>query len=119
MEMENELFVLNLKDPKLTGLVSGNGGTADGPSSQFSGALKLGLKQAVKIKRRSKGVLLQCPRGQSTRHTNPVSHSFVGSNLVCPNCSDFRANYYMQCSGCRYARMGTYESCKNCGRRFI
>lgn len=121
MDMESELFIPNLKNPKLIDLVRKNiGRISSGSSSHCAGALTLGLKKAVEFKKQNKGVLLRCPRGGCARHTNPVFYSSVGSNVFCTNCSGTYANYYMQCTGCGYQRTnGSFTSCQSCRKRFV
>ena len=119
-EKESETFIPNLEDPKLIGFVSENmGRIADGSSSKLAGAMKLGLKKAVEFKRRRNGVSLRCPRNGCARNIIPVSRSSVGSNRICPNCSNSSANYYMQCTGCGYRRTSNYDSCLGCKKRFV
>ena len=120
MEMESELLIPNLKDPRLVSLVSENiGRIADGSSSHCAGALKLGLKKGVEFKRQNKGVKLRCPRTSCPRYTNPVPYSSLGSNVFCLSCVNAYGNYYMQCVGCGYQRTSTYTSCQSCRKRFV
>ena len=119
MEMESELLIPNLKDPRLVSLVSENiGRIADGSSSHCAGALKLGLKKGVEFKRQGKGMKLRCPRGGCARQINPVPYSSVGSTIYCLNCVNVYGNYYMQCVGCGYQRVGAYTSCQSCRKKF-
>ena len=115
MGMEKDLFVLNIKAPELIGLVNGNiGRSADGSSSHFASALKFGLKRAVDLKRRSKGVRLQCT---SFRCINPVEYSYVGSSVFCSDCSDSREIRYTYCAGCITLRGCDSVFCEDCGDR--
>ena len=119
MGIESELFIPNLKDPKLIDLVSENiGRIADGSSSHCGGALKLGLKKAVEFKKLNKGVQLRCPRGGCPWYTTPTSYSNVGGNVYCPSCVGVRGSYYLQCVGCGCQRTSAYTSCQNCKKRF-
>ena len=111
--MEGELLNLNLKDPKLIAVVSGNIGQAvSGSSSHLADALKFGLEKGIEFQRRRRGALLQCPDCGYTRHTNPVSPSFVGPNVLCPDCLE-----YMQFASCGHQRTGDYTSCQSCRSR--
>ena len=121
-KMESELFILNLKDPKLIAIVSGNIKQAvSGSSSHLAAALKLGLEMGVASKRRRRSALLQCPRCGCTWDTDPASPSFVGSKVFCLNCRDTWGGYntFMQCASCEHQRTGGYTSCQSCGRRFL
>ena len=58
MEMECELFIPNLKNPQLVTLVTENiGRISNGSSPHCAGALKLGLRKAIELKKQGKGVL--------------------------------------------------------------
>ena len=117
--MESKLFILNLKDPKLIGMMSGDiERVANGTPSHFAGALKLGLKKAVELKRRSKGVLLQCLQcGGKLYFNSDWRGSNNGSGPLCPNCSGSWNKIYMQCGFCGNSGMvGDYTSCQNCKR---
>ena len=121
--MESELFILNLKDPKLVAIVSGNieQPAVSGSSSHLASALNLGLEKGVESQRRRRGALLQCTRSGCMRNTHPVAYSLVGSNIFCSTCTDSWGSYsvYMQCASCRYQRAGNYQSCQSCRRRFV
>lgn len=119
-EMECELLVSTLKDPKTITLVQENiRHSSDGSSSHRSGALKLGLRKALELKKQKKqqppGVLLRCGNYGCGWYHNPVPYSSIGSNIYCQNCG----GYYMQCVECGYDRNGDYTSCQNCGRSFV
>jgi len=117
MEMECELLISNFKDPKTIALVKENiGRISDGSSPHCGGALKLGLKKAVELKR---GALLRCTRNGCARNTTPASYSSVGSTTYCQDCRYNYGNYYMQCTGCSNARTSTYASCQSCGKKFM
>lgn len=117
MEMECQLLISNFKDPKTIGLVKARiRNISDGSSSHCAGVLKLGLKKASELKKQNRGMLLRCPRSGCARNTTPVSLSANGSNIYCPNCG--YGNYYMQCTGCSYARTSNYTSCQSCRKRF-
>ena len=121
MEMESEIFIPNLKDPKLIGLVGENiGRIADGSSSHSAGALKLGLKKAVESKKQGKVVLLRCPRSGCVWFNTPPAYPSVGrGNIYCPNCYGVYGGYYLQCVGCGYQRTAGYPSCQSCRKNFI
>ncbi|KAF9785437.1 hypothetical protein BJ322DRAFT_830823 [Thelephora terrestris] len=120
MEMESEIFIPNLKDPKLIGLVSDNiGRIADGSSPHGAGALKLGLKKAVESKKQSRGVLLRCPRNGCLWFNTPAAYASVGANIYCPYCYGVYGGYYLQCVGCSYQRTSSYASCQSCQKKFI
>ena len=119
-EMECELLVSNFKDPKTITLVKESiRHSSDGSSSHRAGALKLGLRKALELKkqaRRPPGVLLRCSNSYCGWYSNPVPYSSVGSNTYCPNC---RNGYYMRCVECGYDRTSDYPSCRNCGKSFV
>ena len=112
--MESEIFILNLKDPRLIGLVRGDiGQTADESSSHFAGALKLGLKKAVGLKRQSMGVQLRCRRCGYRLNT----HTSRYYSALCPNCPSTDWNeYYLECAACLDRGAGYDPQCKNCKR---
>ena len=118
--MECELLVSSFKDPKTIMLVKENiRDSSDGSSSHRAGALKLGLRKTLELKKQKKqppGVLLRCPNHHCGWHDNPVPYSSVGSEIYCPNCGD---GYYMQCVECGYERDSDYTSCQDCGKSFI
>jgi len=117
-EMECELLISNIRDPKTVARVKENiERSSDGSSSHRAGALKLGLRKAFELKKQKKqplGVLLQCGSSRCALYDNPVPRSSVGSNSICPTCSI----YYMVCVGCRHTRTGDYASCQGCGKNF-
>ena len=114
-KMESELFILNLRDPKLAGMMKGdNGRVADGSPSHFAGALKLGLKKAIELKRRSKGVLLQCPGCGGKAYFNSNWYTPDESGPFCTNCPSSWNRTRMECGFCRNSGMvGDYASCQN------
>lgn len=117
MEMECEIFISNLKNPELVSLVDKNiRRISDGTSPHCAGALKLGLKKAVELKKQSMGVLLRCKGASCGWNKNPVSYSAVGSSFKCQKCRRFD----MMCAGC--GEQGTNSSptsCVRCGKKFI
>lgn len=118
MEMECELFVSNLKDPELVSLVDENTRrVSDGSSPHCAGALKLGLRKAVELKKQNRGVLLRCSNLRCELHKNPASHSVVGSSIRCPRCRDYLS--HMVCVGCGWVRADNSTSCQSCRKRFI
>ena len=114
MTMESDLFILSLKDPGLIGPVSGSiGRIADESPSHFAGALKLGLKKAVELKRQRMGVQLRCPRCGYKVNT----HTSWYQPLPCLNCPNDRwNNYYMKCAACLDRGVQHDPQCKNCKR---
>jgi len=124
MEMQCELLTSKHNDPGTIALVKENiGHISDGSSSHCAGALKLGFKKAIELKKQKRqppGVLLRCPRYGCARNTTPVPYSTVGGNVYCTNCQYNYGNYYMQCVGCSYNRTsGSYLSCQSCGKKFL
>ena len=120
MEIESELFIPNLKNPKLIALVSEKiGRISNGSSSHCAGALTLGLEKAVLLKKQRKGVLLRCPRNGCARNKDPVSFSSVGPGLYCLSCVNVYGSYYMLCAGCGNARTANYSACQRCGKKFV
>ena len=119
MEMECDLLISKFKDPKTIGLVKEKiGHMSDGSSSHCAGVLKLGLKKAFELKKQKNCVLLRCSRNGCAKYTTPISYSANGSNIYCPDCRRY-GNYYMQCTGCSYARTSNYTSCQSCGKKFL
>jgi len=119
--MECELLVSSFKDPKTITLVKENiRNSSDGSSSHRAGALKLGLRKALELKKKKKqktkppGVMLRCSYCHCGRYNNPVSYSSMGSITYCPDCSS-----YMQCVECGYNWTSNYTSCQSCGKSFI
>ena len=134
MEMECDLLISDLKNPKTIGqMKEGIEHVSDGSSTYCGGVLKLGFKKAFELKKRERGVLLRCFNSNCGRHNNPFQYSTVGSNIYCPHCIqnngygyDSYGNYvsrstryYFQCVGCGYQRTGGYASCQSCGKRFL
>ena len=120
MEMESVLFIQNLKSPELITLVSQNiGRVSDGSSSHCAGALKLGLKKGIELKKQNKGVMLRCNLSICRWHNTNLPYSAVGSAVFCPTCVNVRGNYYMRCTGCERTRGGSYSSCQYCAKRFV
>jgi hypothetical protein len=120
MEMESELFIPNLQNPKIISLVSENiGRISNGSSSHCAGALKLGLKKAVELKKQNKGVQLRCPRAGCLWDT-PSPYASVGGNVYCSYCSGgYNYYYYLSCVGCGTQRTSTYTSCQGCHKTFL
>lgn len=120
MEMECDLLISDLKDPKTIGLVKDTiERISDGSSSHCAGALKLGFKKAFELKKQQMGVLLRCTRNGCAKRTNPVRYSSVGSHTYCQDCEYNYGGYYMQCVGCSKNRTGNYTSCQCCGKKFM
>ena len=119
--MQCDILISNLKDPKTIALMKENiGNMSDGSSPHCAGALKLGFKKAFKLKKRERGVKLQCTNLNCGWNSTPTSYSSVGSNVFCSNCSHpLRARHYLKCAGCEFVRTSSYESCQNCESRFI
>ena len=114
--MESELFILNLKDPRLIGLVRGDiGWIADESSSHFAGALKLGLKKVVGLKRQSMGVQVRCRRCGYRLNTH-TSRYYPAPCPICPRSDWNDSEYYMECAACLDRRTGYNPQCKNCKR---
>ena len=123
MEMECELLVSNLKDPKIIALMKENiRCISDGSSTHCAGALKLVLKKAFELKKQQlqpPGVLLRCTYTSCAWYSNHVSYSSVRPNNYCQNCLNYRYGCrYLQCAGCGYARTINCVSCQGCGKRF-
>lgn len=119
--IESEVFIPNLKDPKLIGFMSGNiERIADGSFPHLASVLELGLNKAAELRRRRKGVLLWCSQCGCPGSMSPVPYSSVGSNLFCTTClNSSNGSRYMHCAGCFSQRTEIYESCKNCWERFV
>ena len=121
--MECELLVSNFKDPKTITLVKENiRDSSDGSSSHRAGALKLGMRKVLELKKQNRqppGVLLRCGNGNCEWHDNPVPYSSIGSNNYCPNCNYNYGDYYMECGECGYTRYDNYTSCQSCGKSFV
>ena len=119
-EMECELLVSTFKGPETVTLVKENiRHSSDGTFSHRAGALKLGLRKALELKKQKRkppGVLLRCSNSYCGWYNNPVPYSSIGSNTDCPNCGD---GYYMRCVECGYDRTSNYTSCQNCGKSFV
>ena len=116
MELECDLLTTKFRDPKTVVLVREKiGGIFDGSLSHRAGTLKLGLEKAFEVKKQKVYSQLQCPNHSCARHGNPVSYSSIGSSTRCPNCRQF----HMRCTACGHDRLGTYMSCKKCGKKFI
>ena len=121
-EMQCELLISSFQDPKtIAGVKESIGRSSDGSSSHRAGALKLGLRKAIELKKQKRqppaplGVLLRCGWYHCGWHDNPVPYSSVESETYCPNCR----NEYMLCADCGYERTSSYTSCGGCGRDFI
>ena len=124
MDMQCDILISNLKNPKTIALMKENiENMSDGSSPHCASALKLGFKKAFELKKRKISVQLRCSNDDCEWHDSPVSHSSIGSNTYCPNCNrnprNRRGRYYRQCTGCESPRSGSYESCQSCGKRFI
>jgi len=121
MEMECDLLVSTFRDPITIALVKENiERISDGSSPHRTGALKLGLKKAFELKKRQRGVLLQCTRNGCANNTTPASFSSIGSDTYCPGCRyQGYGSQYMQCTGCSNRRTGSYMSCQSCGKKFM
>ena len=122
--MECDLLISNFKDPKTIGLVRENiGYISDGSLPHCANPLKLGLKKAFDLKKQKRqppGVKLRCYHSSCTWYSNHPSYSSIGSTTYCQVCIiSHRGNWYFQCTGCLYDRVGTYASCQRCGKRFI
>ena len=121
-EMECELLVSNIRDPRTVALVKENiGRSSDGSSSHRAGALKLGLRKAFELKKQKKqppGVSLRCANPNCIRPHDPVSYSSIGSDIYCSNCCG-GDGYYFLCVGCGRAGTSGYTSCQSCGKNFI
>jgi len=117
--MECELLVSNFGDPKTIALVKEDiGRSSDGSSSHRAGAMKLGLRKAVELKKRKKqppGAPLRCGNHQCAL---PTPYSSIGSALWCSNSGNCCA-YYFQCGDCGYERTSDYTSCQSCGKNFV
>ena len=113
-------MILNLKDPQLIGMMSGDiGRVADGTPSHFASALKLGLKKAIELKRRSKGILLHCSEcGSQLYFKSDWYRTNYESGPPCPSCLGSWSEAYnvMECDFCRQGVIGGYISCQNCKR---
>jgi len=126
MEMQCELLISNISDPKtITRVKEIIGHISDGSSSYSAGALKLGLKKAFELKKQKRqplGVLLQCGYGSCSWYNTPVPYSSAGSHIygycqACINCG--YGGRYLLCVGCGCTRTGAYTSCTGCGRKFV
>jgi len=121
-EMECELLVSNFRDPKTVALVKENiGRSSDGSSSHRAGALKLGLRKAIELKKQKKqppGASLRCGNHQCARHNNPAPCSSTGSALWCLYSSSC-CSYYFLCGDCGHQRTSYYTSCQSCGKNFV
>ena len=115
MEMQCDLLISNFRNPATITLMQENiGRISDGSSSHHASPLKLGFKKALEFKKRRGGPLLRCSNSSCEWHSNPVSYSFVGSNIYCIWCSS-----YMHCTGCGNQRTNNYTSCWGCGKEFM
>ena len=126
MEMQCELLISNISDPKtIKRMKEIIGYISDGSSSHSAGALKLGLKKAFELKKRKRqppGVLLQCNSGYCSWYNNPVPYSSAGPHPYgyCQACLDCGlCARYLLCAGCGHARTGVFTSCQGCGQKFI
>jgi len=134
MEMQCDLLISNLKNPKVITLMKENiEHVSDGSSSYCGGALKLGFKKAFELKKQERIVLLRCSNPSCGWYTNPVPYSSVGAQVYCPQCSYNNSNYYsdydygyrnntryyMQCVGCGYQRTSNFISCQRCRKKFL
>ena len=126
VDMQCDILISNLKNPKTIALMKENiGNMSDGSSSYCGGALKLGFKKAfelkkqersaqLQLKKREEGVKLQCSSQFCGWRKQPVSYLTVGSNPRCSKCL-----CYFQCTGCKSLRTSSFESCQSCGKMFI
>jgi len=125
MDMQCDLLTSDFRDPTTITLMQENiGRISNGSSSHYASALKLGFKKAFQLKKRDISVLLQCSNDNCGWHSNPVTHSSVGSNIFCPKCSNNAygypvVSYHMKCAGCGYKRTGDHTSCQSCRRKFM
>jgi hypothetical protein len=119
--MQCDILIPNLKNPKTIALMKENfENMSDGSSPHCAGALKLGFEKAFELKKREKGVQLQCSGRSCGWYNSPISYSSIGSGICCPHCISFgRGGCYLQCAGCKYRRTAIGESCQGCGKKFI
>lgn len=116
MEMECEIFISNLKNPELVSPVDESiRCISDGTSPHRAGALKLGLKKAVELKKQSMDALLRCRVASCAWNKNPVSYSAVGSGSRCQICH----RYGMMCAVCGEQRTNSSPTLYvGCGKKF-
>jgi hypothetical protein len=122
MEMQWEVLIPNLDDPKRFALVKDYIALMSSvPSSRCVSALKVGLKKAFELKRRRAppDVGLQCSNSNCSRRLRHLSYSSIGTTS-CQSCAAKGLwNRYYQCTGCGYIRMGEFSSCQGCGGKFV
>jgi len=126
MEMQCELLISNISDPKtITRMKEIIGHLSDGSSSHSAGALKLGLKKAFELKKQKRqppGVQLQCTYSPCLWYNTPVAYSSAGlhNRGFCQAClNQCYGNRYLQCAGCRGIRAGVYPTCQSCLKSFV
>jgi hypothetical protein len=121
MEMESEVFIPNLKTPRFIALVGEKiGQMSNGSSPHRAGALKLGLKRAIELrKERMNVVQLRCGRPNCPWNI-PVAYAFAGQHIFCQDCLwGFESRNHLQCTGCGTQRTGIYPACRSCEKKFI
>jgi len=124
MEMQCELLVSNISDPKtIQRMKEIIGHISDGSSSYCADALKLGLQKAFELKKQKKqppGVLLYCSLA-GCPWTTPTAYSSAGSHPSghCIPCSNSGHSRYLLCAGCGRVRFGVHASCQGCAQRFV
>ena len=127
VEVQWELLLSNLKDPRTFSLVKENvGHISSGSASHCAGTLKLGLKKAFELKKKksqpsSCGVELRCSNYNCPSHDDHLSYSTIASSTYsCQLCVGRGwGSHYLQCVGCGHDRTGNYMSCQCCGKRFV
>ena len=133
-EMQCNVLIPNLKNPKTLALVKENiERISKGSSSHCFGALNLILEKAFEPKPEPEpepepkkpdpvGVKLRCSYTSCQWYNNHLSYSSVGLMVVyCQMClHNGWGNRYLQCVGCGYNRTGAqFTTCQNCMQLFV
>lgn len=126
MEMESELFISHLGNPRFVGIIDRSiGQISDGSSPNSADVLMLGLKKAVELKKKSRQpptpVHVRCSNTTCAAHNRRYSPgSIPGLSLYCLVCRGRigAPDYYFECVGCGEARVDNVASCRGCGQIF-
>ncbi|KAF9778320.1 hypothetical protein BJ322DRAFT_494099 [Thelephora terrestris] len=129
IEMECRLLFSKFKNEATTSRMQEKISSIPGNHlAHCAGALKLGLRAALDLKKQEpqagitdpragaeKGAKLRCWSTSCPGHREHMPYSLVGSLLHCPRC-----NYsIMECVGCENLRGGVYDRCKSCHKKFL
>lgn len=121
MEMQWDLLIPNIGNPKIAALVKESmRRTSDGSSIHCADTLKLGLKKALDFKSKAY-VKLRCSSSGCPWFKNHVKPSSIGPDVrYCQMClSRGSGHSNLKCTGCSYDRTGNYAKCQSCGKKFM